>query len=60
MLIIEVVMFVRGCYLVRHTLLTYRFDRSGYVGLLLIFHAIMVLPLAQTRVIRYLGRHVKK
>ena len=31
-----------------------------YVGLLLIFHAIVVLPLIQTRVVRYLGKHIKK
>ena len=56
MFIVEIVIFVKACYLVRHSLLTFRFDRNGYIGFMLMFLAIVILPVAQSKSATVLAR----
>lgn len=56
MFIVEILVFVKACYLVRHSLLTSRVDNNGYVGFILMFLAIVILPVAQSKVASVLER----
>ena len=56
MFIVEILIFVKACYLVRHSLLTSRVDRNGYEGFILMFLAIVILPVAQSKVAIVIAR----